>query len=205
MRYSFNARRTCHLSCPLTCLTNDQVVCTERRRKKPYNARWLQGFKQGEYFLQTFDPSSRFWKQINIQLGSLRISQCVIIGRGIILAQPMMPLPSPATMDPMQESKRFDWLLYGTKQEMYEIHGGCGFSKRLLHLISQITFLSTRLQQEQESMVLPMTAEYLYRELSDMRQWSSESRGWEDVRAGIQTISGFARCMTATSSKQNMK
>lgn len=58
---------------------------------------------------------------------------------------------------------------------MYEIHGGCGFSKKLLFMMSQITYCAARLQQEPESPVIPVTAHYLMRQLLDMRQWSRES------------------------------
>ena len=187
------SQRSCCCCCcrrPTTFVQHDanyppvvQVILTERRRKKPYTARWLQGFKQGERFLQMFDPGSRFWKENNVQLTSLRISLSIIIGRAVILSQPMTQLPAPASMDPQREARRFDWLLYGTREEMYEIHGGCGFSKKLLHIISQITYCAARLQQEKDSPIVPVTAGYLYQELADMRQWSSESNEGEAAPA----------------------
>ena len=120
-------------------LSMQDIVLTEHRLQRPHKPRWLQGFKQGEHFLRKTDPGVRFWKSTNVQLDSLRISQAVIVGRAVILAQPMTPLPSPATFDFNAETGRFGWLLYGTLKEIHEIHGGCGFSKRLLHLFSQIT------------------------------------------------------------------
>ncbi|KAK2122125.1 hypothetical protein NOF04DRAFT_1374289 [Fusarium oxysporum II5] len=148
------------------------IVLTERRLKKPYNPRWLEGFRQGEYFLQATDPGARYWKNNNVQYNELRISQSIIVGRAVILAQPMMALPSPQTFNPEAEAGRFSWLLYGTEKDMFEIHGGCGFSKKLLHLMSQVTYCAGRLQQEPESTIVPITAKFLLRELSEMRQWS---------------------------------
>ena len=113
-----------------------------------------------------------------MQLDSLGLSQAVIVGRALILTQPMVALPEPATFDPEREVKRFGWLLYGTRQEMYEIHGGCGLSRKLLHVMSQITYCAARLQQDSETPIVPMTAEYLMTELREMRQWSVESRDW---------------------------
>jgi hypothetical protein len=133
------------------------------------------------------DPGSRFWRENNVQLTSLRISQSIMIGRTVILAQPMMVLPPPQTFDFRQEAKRFDWLLYGTREEMYEIHGGCGFSKKLLHTVSQITYCAARLQQEKDSLV-PLTIKYILTELQSMRQWSRESRDWETAKEGEQVI-----------------
>lgn len=163
-------------------------MLTERRLKKPYKPRWLEGFKQGEYFLQATDPGSRFWKDDNVQYSDLRISQSIIVGRAVILAQPMMALPSPATLDPEVESGRFGWLLYGTLQDMLEIHGGCGFSKKLLHVMSQVTYCAARLQQEPESTIVPITARFLHRELQEMRQWSREGITWEEAQNHPQVI-----------------
>ncbi|KAF4992178.1 hypothetical protein FGRMN_7309 [Fusarium graminum] len=169
-------------------LSMQDIVLTERRRKKPYQPRWLEGFKQGEYFLQETDPGGRYWNNQNVQYDQLRISQSIIVGRAVILAQPMMALPSPATMNPEAEASRFSWLLYGTETEMFEIHGGCGFSKKLLHTFSQVTYCAARLQQEPESTIVPITAKFLLRELSDMRQWSSEGNDWKEAQKVPQTI-----------------
>jgi hypothetical protein len=161
---------------------------TERRRKKPYQPRWLEGFKQGEYFLQETDPGGRYWNNDNVQYDELRISQSIIVGRAVILAQPMMALPSPATMNPETEASRFSWLLYGTETDLFEIHGGCGFSKKLLHTLSQVTYCAARLQQEPESTIVPITAKFLLRELSTMRQWSREGNDWQEAQKVPQTI-----------------
>ncbi|KAM0202241.1 hypothetical protein ACHAPQ_001724 [Fusarium lateritium] len=169
-------------------LSMQDIVLVERRRKKPYQPRWLEGFKQGEYFLQATDPGGRYWKNGNVQFDELRISQSIIVGRAVILAQPMMALPSPATMNPETEASRFSWLLYGTETDLFEIHGGCGFSKKLLHTLSQVTYCAARLQQEPESTIVPITAKFLFRELSTMRQWSREGNDWQEAQKVPQTI-----------------
>ncbi|KAF5979012.1 hypothetical protein FCOIX_5556 [Fusarium coicis] len=160
-------------------LSMQDIVLTERRLKKPYNPRWLEGFNQGEWFLQATDPGTRYWKDNNVQYDELRISQSIIVGRGVILAQPLTALPSPQTFNPEAEAGRFSWLLYGTEKDLFEIHGGCGFSKKLLHLMSQVTYCAGRLQQQPESTIVPITAKFLLRELSEMRQWSREGKDWE--------------------------
>ncbi|KAH8653920.1 fungal-specific transcription factor domain-containing protein [Ilyonectria robusta] len=169
-------------------LSMQDIILTERRLKNPFTPRWLEGFKQGEHFLHVTDPGGRFWRDNNIQLTNLRISQSIIVGRAVILAQPMIAFPSPTDLDPIQEASRFGWLLYGTEKTMYEIHGGCGFSKKLLHTISQITCCAARLQQEPESAIVPITARYLLRELLEMRQWSSESIPFETAQQCPQPI-----------------
>ena len=169
-------------------LSMQDIVLTERRRKKLEAPRWLEGFRQGERFLQATDKGLRFWKSSNVQLTSLRNSQSVIVGRAVILAQPLCALPAPHQFDAEREAARFGWLLYGTEKDMYQIHGGCGFSKRLLHILSQVTYCAARLQQEQESPIVPMTADYLYKELNNMRQWSSESKDWDIAKTDPPTV-----------------
>lgn len=96
-------------------LSMQDIVLTERRLRKPHDPRWLSGFKHGEIFLHETEQGSRFWKRSNAQLSSLRISQSIIVGRAMILAQPMMRLPGPDMFDPEPEISRFGWLLYGTE------------------------------------------------------------------------------------------
>ncbi|KAJ6442031.1 Protein phosphatase inhibitor [Purpureocillium lavendulum] len=175
-------------------LSMQDIVLTERRLAWPATPRWLSGFKQGELFLQATDRGARFWKRSNAQLSSLRISQSIIVGRAVILAQPMAALPASETFDPEAEASRFGWLLYGSESDMYEIHGGCGFSKKLLHIMSQITYCAARLQQDPENIVVPMTTQYLLKELLQMRQWSSESKDWETAKAG-PSVADWLRCM----------
>ncbi|KAL7924811.1 fungal-specific transcription factor domain-containing protein [Trichoderma austrokoningii] len=174
----------------LCIMSMHDIVLTERRCKWPEVPRWLKGTELCEHFLESIDEGSRFWSKENIQLSSLRNSQSVIVGRALILSQLMTPLPSPRTFDPVKEANRFGWLLYGNNQDMYEIHGGCGFSKKLLHCMSQITFCSARLNQCPESPVVPITIQYIFSELLDMKQWSNLplSTPFEDTQTHSQVI-----------------
>lgn len=170
-------------------LSMQDIILTERRLKTPYHPRWLLGFLQAEACLKATDPGTRFWHTTNVQLSSLRTAQCILVGRAIVLAQPMMPLVDPRNLKPKEEITRFDWLLYGTEAEVYEIHGGCGFSKKLLHVFGQITYCAARIQQEPESPIMPMTAEFLLEELHTMRQWSREfGRPWSVAKEQTQWI-----------------
>lgn len=156
-----------------------QIVLVERRLRRPHQPRWLEGFKQSEYFLRKTDPGSRFWNPENVQMDELRLSQSIIVGRHLILAQPMSSLPHPESFNYEAEVDRFGWLLYGTEAEMYEIHGGCGFSKRLLYTMAQVTCLAARQIQEPESPMPQMSATHLLKVLNDVRQWSKEGCTWE--------------------------
>ncbi|KAJ4244195.1 hypothetical protein NW762_014576 [Fusarium torreyae] len=86
-------------------LSLQDIILTERRRKKPYKPRWLEGFEQAEHLLQQTDPGTRYWKNENVQYDRLRISQSVIAGRSLILTQTMTALPPP-TMDAEAEAAR---------------------------------------------------------------------------------------------------
>ncbi|KAH8715466.1 hypothetical protein HC256_004285 [Beauveria bassiana] len=169
-------------------LSMQDVVLTERRLQKPYYPRWLTGFKQAENMLQRTDPGSRFYKESNVQVSSLRLSQSVIVGRAVILAQLMMPLPPLTTFDPIAETSRFGFLLYGSESDIYEIHGGCGFSKRLLHIFSQVAYCSTRMLQECETPIVPVTAQMLYSQLVHLHQWSGEYDSWDAAESRSQPI-----------------
>lgn len=151
-------------------------MLTERRLKRPRKPRWLLGFQQAEFFLEEMSQAAG---HRNIPLSSLCVSQRVMVGRALILAQTMVPLP--ANFDPQVEVSRFSWLLNGSEQDLLEIYRGCGFSRKLLHMMSQITFCAARLQQDPENLVTPITAEYLLEELLRMRQWSKEFEDWETV------------------------
>ncbi|KAK2591012.1 hypothetical protein QQS21_011305 [Conoideocrella luteorostrata] len=95
-----------------------------------------------------------------------------------------MPLPSPENFDGRLEAKRFGWILQDSSwNEWYKIHGGCGLSRRLLHLVSQITYCAARFHQYPETFTTPTTVEYLERYLKEMRQWNGESTtDWEAAK-----------------------
>lgn len=117
----------------------------------------------------------------------------------------MMPLPDPETFDSEAEVARFGWLLYGSPQDVHEVHGGCGFSKKLLHIFSQITFCAARLNQDPKTPLIPRTAERLYNVLAEMRQWSRETTDWEKARTDPQPISWIVTApenYTITTSQQ---
>ncbi|KAK2599063.1 hypothetical protein QQS21_005469 [Conoideocrella luteorostrata] len=176
-------------------LSMQDIVLTERRRKNPHTPRWLECFLCCEQFLEAIDDGSRFWKPSIVSMSSLRISQTVIVGCGIILAQLMSPLPDPKEFNFQKEASRFGWLLYGTKDNMHQVHGGCGFSRKVLHILSQITFCAARLEQHKESPVMPITADCLHKKLLGIRQWSpktedwTETMGWESAKASPPVIS----------------
>lgn len=101
----------------------------------------------------------------------LHISQVVIVGRGIILPQLMAMLPS--SYDQGKEETRFSWLLCGNTTDALEVHGGCGFSRRLLHCISKITYYALQIHRSPRCNAV-QHARILLSDLEDMRQESAE-------------------------------
>ncbi|KAI8401848.1 hypothetical protein FOFC_18717 [Fusarium oxysporum] len=104
---------------------------------------------------------------------SLRISQGVLVARGIILAQVMSKLPPSENFVPVEESRRFSWLLQASSEEVWTIHGGCGASPKLLHIMSQINYCATRLHQDDQSIVVPITAKKLLQLLYELKPTGS--------------------------------
>ena len=92
-------------------------------------------------------------KTTNIQTESPMNSQSVINGLTIIVTQLLRPLPASSFFDAETRVARFGWLVNGPgKEELYQIHVDCGFSKKLLHVMSQLTYCAARLQQERRAL-----------------------------------------------------
>ncbi|KAH7199091.1 uncharacterized protein B0J16DRAFT_393191 [Fusarium flagelliforme] len=100
---------------------------------------------------------------------SLHMSQAVLVAQGIILAQVMSKLPQPERFVPLEESRRFSWLLQASSEEVWTIHGGCGASPKLLHIMSQINYCAARLHQDGKSIVVPITAKKLLQLLYELK------------------------------------
>lgn len=143
------------------------------------------------------DPRERFWDRTSaltkpsrdikmIQVDSLQLSLSICVCRAVILAQPLMPLPDSKGFNAESETDRFGWLLTGNENDMFAIHGGCGFSKMLLYQFSQVTFLATKLRQEGTRTYSYLFAEALLAELLSMRQFNKESSSdrntWEAAK-----------------------
>ncbi|OAA38909.1 hypothetical protein ISF_09873 [Cordyceps fumosorosea ARSEF 2679] len=175
-------------------LSMQDVVLTECRLRKPHCPRWLMGFSEAEKVLQRTDPGSRFYEESYVQVSALRLSQSVIVAKAVVLAQLMMPLPPLATFNPVAEESRFGYLLSGTEEGMCEIHGGCGFSRRLLHIFSQVTYCATLMLQDGETPIIPETADMLRYQLLDLKQWSGEiPRNHQMV---IENLADLAKCIS---------
>jgi hypothetical protein len=155
-------------------------VVDEVRVRKPYKPRWLDGSVLAEKLLAATDDGTRCYRDTaHVQLSEIRSAQVVSVGRALILSECLAALPDTDRWDAEKESKRFDWILYGAEAE--EIHGGCGFSKKLLHLFFQITHQTARLRQSPESASVPVTATSFLGVLENMRQWSPDNVSAKDI------------------------
>lgn len=169
----------------------------ERRKKHYQRARWLEGFQQCETILHDRDTRDRFWKRDTrkAQLDSLQLSLSICVCRNVILAQPLMHLPDPQTFDSTSEMDRFSWLLTGSEDDMFAIHGACGFSKMLLYHFSQVTLFAAMSRQADNEDISSIFAEQLLKGLQEMRQYSKESiaperNTWEAAKLAEPVIEG---------------
>jgi hypothetical protein len=96
-----------------------------------------------------------------------------VVARGIILAQVLWKLPQPEKFVPTEESRRFSWLLQASSEDVWTIHGGCGVSPKLLHTMSQISYCAARLHQDNQSIVVPITAKKLLQLLYKLKPTES--------------------------------
>lgn len=69
-----------------------------------------------------------------------------------------------------------------SKDQAFEIQVASGCSVMVLHIISQTTYSTARLQQEPGSIVIPRTAYYLEKELLEMSQWDRSVMTWEESK-----------------------
>lgn len=97
-----------------------------------------------------------------------------------VLFELMASFPSPPMVNPEIEVSKFNWILLGTEEDLREIHEVCGISRKMLHLIGQVTYCSARLQQEPRSIVVPITAKYLNRGLFETQQRTVSMRKQKD-------------------------
>lgn len=105
-----------------------------------------------------------------MQLTRLQIAHRVMVGRGLILAQPMDHLRSGSWPEVSSQSQRFLWLLHG---QVHVIHGGCGFSRQLLHSIGQITWITEGMKWNPEGNWV-LFAEKSLRNLRVLKQVNEE-------------------------------
>ncbi|KAI8402296.1 hypothetical protein FOFC_17603 [Fusarium oxysporum] len=127
---------------------------------------------------------------------SLYISQAVLVARGIILTQVMSKLPQPERFAPIEESHRFSWLLQASSEDVWTIHGGCGTSPKLLHIISQINYCATRLHQDNRSIVVPLTAKKLLQLLYELKSTESAA-SFIDSTTNVIERTAYAWLLTA--------
>lgn len=150
--------------------------------------RWLEGYKLCQQLLNLTTSSAQILdNKLAPAPSPIITSQAIMVGKALILAETLMPLPTPSDFDAQRDVGRFSWLFPGSScssrdRPGLEIHGGCGFSTALLHRISQITYCASRLHQYADSAVVPVTAQFLYDDLANMRQWSGESMDWETAQ-----------------------
>ncbi|KAK7414009.1 hypothetical protein QQX98_007120 [Neonectria punicea] len=168
------------LICVAIILATRDIAVTDRP------IRWLELLKVAEDVITSTDNGQRYWDRCTAMPRGIDISQRVLVGKGIILAQVMAKLPSEREFSAHQSSARFGWLLAGTEVDVKAINSDCGMSRRLLHNWSEITRFAAMIQHYPvdnsrvpfESSTLAASAASLCKELDGQRPCIKEERFW---------------------------
>ncbi|KAH7186713.1 hypothetical protein DER44DRAFT_858535 [Fusarium oxysporum] len=182
----------------LIILSTIDTLRIEHRMKAPFEPAWYQGLRLAEKYLDKREQKPAFseeecWnheipKRIKDTLPfsfrespptsptgttstSLYISQAVLVARGIILTQ-------------------------ASTEDVWTIHGGCGTSPKLLHIISQINYCATRLHQDNRSIVVPLTAKKLLQLLYELKSTESAA-SFIDSTTNVIERTAYAWLLTA--------
>ncbi|KAI3573234.1 fungal-specific transcription factor domain-containing protein [Fusarium oxysporum f. sp. albedinis] len=182
----------------LIILSTIDTLRIEHQTKAPFEPAWYQGLRLAEKYLDKMGQKSAFleeesWNQkipkrirdtlpFNFrespptspqhpQPTSLHISQAVLVARGIILTQ-------------------------ASSEDVWTIHGGCGTSPKLLHIMSQINYCATRLHQDNRSIVVPLTAKKLLQLLYELKSTESAESAIDSTTKVIEQTA-YAWLLTA--------
>ncbi|KAF4415727.1 zinc finger protein [Fusarium acutatum] len=207
----------------LIILSTIDTLRIEHQTNAPFEPAWYQGLRLAEKYLDEMGQKPAFleeecWNQkipkrikdtlpLNFrdspptspqhpQPTSLHISQAVLVARGIILTQVTSKLPQPERFVPIEESHRFSWLLQASSEDVWTIHGGCGTSPKLLHIMSQINYCATRLHQDNRSIMVPLTAKKLLQLLYELKSTESAESAIDSTTKVIEQTA-YAWLLTA--------
>ncbi|QKD61332.2 fungal-specific transcription factor domain-containing protein [Fusarium oxysporum Fo47] len=182
----------------LIILSTIDALRIEHQTKAPFEPAWYQGLRLAEKYLDNMGQKPAFleeecWNQkipkrirdtlpFNFrespptspqhpQPTSLHISQAVLVARGIILTQ-------------------------ASSEDVWTIHGGCGTSPKLLHIMSQINYCATRFHQDNRSIVVPLTAKKLLQLLYELKSTESAESSIDSTTKVIEQTA-YAWLLTA--------
>ncbi|KAH7190446.1 fungal-specific transcription factor domain-containing protein [Fusarium oxysporum] len=182
----------------LIILSTIDTLRIEHQTKAPFEPAWYQGLRLAEKYLDKMGQKPAFLEEeclnqkmpkrirdtlpLNFrespptspqhpQPTSLHISQAVLVARGIILTQ-------------------------ASSEDVWTIHGGCGTSPKLLHIMSQINYCATRLHQDNRSIMVPLTAKKLLQLLYELKSTESAESAIDSTTKVIEQTA-YAWLLTA--------
>ncbi|KAK2735816.1 hypothetical protein FQN57_001093 [Myotisia sp. PD_48] len=155
-------------------LVDDCVNWELRIKGRPPN--WLIAAHLAKSILDDTDNGPSYQKPVNIQSTAARVAHRNWVALACILAEPITPLPSG------QDEHTFKWLLAGTERETRQIQGGTGLCPKLLHILSQITYLTAMLKEDLSTAPI-ITASTIEIRLQNFHQWSELSDRCQTVEA----------------------
>ncbi|EGD94244.1 hypothetical protein TESG_01765 [Trichophyton tonsurans CBS 112818] len=132
---------------------------------------WILAARLAKSILDNSDPGYRYWRPDNTQYSAARHGYANWVALACILSELVTPLACRGNPN------AYGWLLAGTQKESWKINGGTGLCPKLLHIISQITYLSV-LVKEDSSMAPIYAAKVISKGLKTFHQWSELSEGY---------------------------
>lgn len=102
---------------------------------------WILAARLAKSILDNSDPGYRYWRPDNTQYSAARHGYANWVALACILSELVTPLASRGNPN------AYGWLLAGTQKESWKINGGTGLCPKLLHIISQITYLSVLVKE----------------------------------------------------------
>ncbi|KAM5464524.1 hypothetical protein MferCBS49748_005408 [Microsporum ferrugineum] len=154
---------------------------------------WMLAARLAKSILDNSDPGFRYWQPGNTQYSAARHGYANWIALACILGELVTPLASRGNPN------AYGWLLAGTQKESWKIHGSTGLCPKLLHIISQITYLSV-LVKEDASTAPIYAAKVICSGLKSFHQWSELSDGYPSAEELLRScdLDETGKVQTAT-------
>jgi hypothetical protein len=164
----------------LSLLNHEDIVNWETREKTKSMPKWYSGVQAVKTLLDKSDPGYRYHHPINVQSTSIRYAMSHYQAQSLVLSDTCAPLGN------VTEDYPFPWLLEGNERDVRKITGLSGCCAKLIHVFAQITHLTSSLAKNPESLAIPAAGKIILESLTNFRQWSDLSEGYDSPEALIE-------------------
>ncbi|CAP65460.1 uncharacterized protein PODANS_6_9613 [Podospora anserina S mat+] len=134
--------------------------------------KWYRGAKVAERVLGQSDPARTHQDPKNAQITKTRSQLAIRVCLDSVLSDCVHPL------DPGADIECYNWLIRGSERECRRIDGFAGLSPDLMYCLAKITYLASMRDRRPYSLAQLATANGIKDILSNFRQWSALSNGY---------------------------